>query len=344
MSDSFTSSSSNEQSLGRFLAKACAFVAIFALAAFAGSAVFDHVVNWRARQNPNQRLLWDDGTDRADVIFLGDSVFVSDFINSPQDGFASLVQDMTGKRTFNGSLDGADPPDFLHASELLVANGTRNATVILDAMPDRFLSFRHPELADGNYPGRFERLVGHDPASRLVVAVRKKLLILDPDIISNCLFPKRFYGVEPYRDRVWNRDGTLANTRFQVFEQQVKGQKVRSFDWIDEMQTILRRGNNHLVIFVSPVNTALIDAYAPPNKAPEYRELFAASHRDLVDYLKQRGIPYIDATGQVDSESFVDLVHVNARGNREFAELISEYLHPSPVAMPLTAAQVQAAK
>lgn len=334
MSDSSTSNSSDRRTLGLFLGKVCAFVTIFGLTALGGTLVFDHVVNWRSRQNPNQRLLWDDRTDQADVIFLGDSVFVSDFIDSPKEGFASLVSELTGRRTFNGSLDGADPPDFLHASELLVANGTRNATVILDAMPDRFLSFRHPELADGNYPDRFERLVGHDPASRFIVAVRKRLLILDPDIVWSCMFPKKFYGVEPYHDRVWNRDGNLARSRFQVFERQVQGRKTGSFDWIEQMQTILRRGDNRLVIFVSPVNTALVDAYAPPEKAQEYRELFHVAHSDLLKYLQQKGIPYIDANGYVDSDSFVDLVHVNARGNRAFADLISRYLHPNPVEAP----------
>ena len=334
MSDSFTSSFSNGRCLELFLAKACAFVAIFVLAALAGNVVFEHMVDWRSRQNPHERLLWDNSTDQADVIFLGDSVFASSYINSPKDSFASLVQQMTGKRIFNGALDGATPPDFLQASDLLVANGTRNATVILDAMPNRFLSFRTPESQAGNYPGRFERLAGHNPARRLIVALRKKLLILDPDIVWNCLFPRRWYGVEPYRDRLWNRDGELARRRFHVFQQQVEIGRLRSFEWIEEMQSILRRGNNRLVIFVSPVNTALIDAYTPPEKAREYRELYAKAHSALLEYLHEKDIPYLDAGGHVDSDSFADLVHVNARGNKEFAHLITGYLQAKTVREP----------
>jgi len=254
-------------------------------------------------------------------------VFDESFVNAPQDAFASIVQERTGKRVLNAALNGAEPPDFLNAAKLLVADGVRGATVVLDVMPNRSLAFRRPEQASGNYAGRFRRVVGDDVVSRAVAKVRRPLIALDPDILLNCLKrQKRFYGVGASRDRVWYADGDMARRRFDVFQQQVTSGPFQSLDWIKDADFILKQNGNRLVVFISPVNDALIDGYAATEDANRYHALLAAAHARLVEYLRDTGVPYIDAMGELDSDSFADMVHVNARGNRRFAELIAGFL------------------
>ena len=331
MSGSSTSSSNESAGAKVLFAKLAIFVLVFYGAAMAASVVFARVVDWPAYQNPQERLFWDKAISQADVIFLGDSVFDSSFVNSPHDAFASIVQEMTGKRVLNGALNGAEPPDFLNAAQLLVADGVRGATVVLDVMPNRSLAFRRAEQASGNYPGRFRRVLGDDVVSRALAKVRRPLIALDPDILLNCLKrQKRFYGVGATRDRVWYSDGDMALRRFEVFQQQVTWGPFQSLDWIKRADSILKQSGNRLVVFISPVNDALIDAYSSTEDARKYRALYSEAHARLVEYLRHTAVPYIDATGELDSDDFADMVHVNARGNRRFAELIAGYLQSNP--------------
>jgi hypothetical protein len=327
MSGSSTSSSNEPAGAKVLFTKLAIFVLLFYGAAMVASLLFARIVDWRAYQNPRERLFWDNAISQADVIFLGDSVFDESFVNSPQDAFASIVEEITGKRVLNGALNGAEPPDFLNASQLLVADGVHGATVVLDVMPNRSLAFRRPEQASGNYAGRFRRVLGDDVVSRAVAKVRQPLIALDPDILLNCLKrQKRFYGVGATRDRVWYSDGDMARRRFEVFQQQVTSGPFQPLAWIKDADVILKQNGNRLVVFISPVNDALIDAYSSPEDARKYRALYSAAHTRLVQYLRHSSIPYIDATGELDSDSFADMVHVNARGNRRFAELIVRYL------------------
>src|SRR5689334_7326431 len=132
MSDSFISSSKQKANAKTFLAKGAIFVGLFYALAMFASTLFSHVVNWRVYQDPRDRLFWDGTISNAEVIVLGDSVFTASFVNEPAEVFANIVQAVTGKRVFNGALDGAEPPDFLRAAKLLVNSGVHGATVVLD--------------------------------------------------------------------------------------------------------------------------------------------------------------------------------------------------------------------
>jgi hypothetical protein len=241
---------------------------------------------------------------------------------------------MTGKRVVNGALNGADPPDFLRGAELLVSRGLSGSVVVLDILPNRFLQFKRLDSASGNFAGRFSRLLGSDPISRQAAAVRSRLPLLDPDIVMNCLVRKQWYGVDRWRDRVWFRDGDLAQTRFDVFGRQVRFAPLRSANWIDELRSMLVGSGNQLVLFFGPVNTDLILAYAAPAEAARYVKLLTEARSQVIAYARRQGIVYIDGAGRFDSESFVDMVHVNARGNRRMAELISDCLGSRECAAP----------
>jgi len=327
MSDSSISSSRKlPPDAKRLVAKLVLFPALlYGLVAFANS-VFVHLVDWRRYQNPNERLLWDPDLPRTGLVILGDSVFASSYVDSDKQTFSFLLQQWSGERVFNGALEGADPPDFLNAAELLTARGLKRATVVLDIMPNRFLEFNQLENPSGNQARRFERLLGHGAVSSLLVDIRRPLVILDPDIVMNCLIRKKFFGVDPYKNREWDKDGELAHRRFQVFQQQIAFGRLRSFAWVQELNNLLKRNDDKLVIFISPVNEALIDTYSTKEYAARCHLEFSRAHQSLLSYLDSQGIPYIDGSKQFGAEDFVDLVHVNVHGERRIAELIDGYV------------------
>jgi hypothetical protein len=327
MSDSSISSSRKPSSdAKRIVAKVVLFpVLLYGIVALANT-VFVHLVDWRGYQNPNERLLWDPELPRNGLVILGDSVFASSYVDSDKQRFSFLLQQWTGKKVFNGALEGADPPDFLNAAELLTSSGMKGATVVLDIMPNRFLEFNQLENPSGNQARRFERLLGHGAVSSSLAEIRRPLVILDPDIVMNCLIRKKFFGVDPYRNRVWDKDGDLAHRRFQVFQQQIAFGSLRSFAWVQELNSLLKRSDDKLVIFISPVNETLIDTYSPKEYAAHCHVEFSRAHQSLLWYLDRQGIPYIDGSNQFASEDFVDLVHVNVHGERRIAELIDGYV------------------
>jgi hypothetical protein len=300
-------------------------VLLYGIVALANT-VFVHLVDWRGHQNPHERLLWDPDLPKTGLVILGDSVFASSYVDSDRQTFSFLLQQSSGKKVFNGALEGADPPDFLNAAELLTASGMKGATVVLDIMPNRFLEFHQLENPAGNQARRFERLLGHGTVSSLLADIRRPLVILDPDILMNCLMRRKFFGVDPYRNRVWDKDGDLAHRRFQVFQQQVAFGSLRSFDWVEELNSLLKRGDNKLVVFVSPLNETLIERYSSKEYADRCHVEFSRAHQSLLQYLDRQGIPYIDGSSQFEAEDFVDLVHVNAQGERRIAGLIDGYV------------------
>jgi len=88
----------------------------------------------------------------------------------------------------------------------------------------------------------------------------------------------------------------------------------------------LKRNDDKLVIFVSPVNETLIDTYSSKEYAARCHVEFSRAHQSLLWYLDSQGIPYIDGSNQFEAEDFVDLVHVNVNGERRIAELIDGYV------------------
>lgn len=327
MSDSSISSSRNSSAdVKRMVVKVALFpLLLYGVVALANTA-FVHLVDWRAHQNPEERLLWDLDLPRTGLVILGDSVFASSYVDSDKQTFSFLLQQWSGRNVFNGALQGADPPDFLNAAELLTSSGMKGATVVLDIMPNRFLEFNQLENPSGNQARRFERLLGHGAVASLLAEIRRPLVILDPDILMNCIIRKKFFGVDPYRNRVWDKDGDLARRRFQVFQQQIEFGRLRSFAWVEELNSLLKRSDNRLVIFVSPVNAALIDTYSSKEYAARCHVEFSKAHESLLQYLDRQRIPYIDGSSQFEAEDFVDLVHVNAHGEQRIAELIDGYV------------------
>jgi hypothetical protein len=311
----------------RFMAKALFLGAVFYGVSLLLSALFSQAVDWRSWQDPRKRLLYEPVPANSDIIVLGDSVWISSYVKLEADTLWSVLEQLTGKRVFNASLNGADPADFLNAVRLLPKREGKPAVVFLDVVPTRLLPRTFSEPAAGNYAGDFSRLIADNPMRRVFVALRRPLLIFNTDVVLNCILRKRHFSVGDDRFRVWARDGDFALKRFRTFERYVADTDTfRRPDWIMELHTDLARKGYRLVIVVTPVNQSLIKEYAGKDRAESYQTRIGKAHDFLVQFLRDNRIEWVDCYADCDSDCFADLIHTNARGDKRMAERMADYL------------------
>jgi hypothetical protein len=311
----------------RFFLKGLGLIALFYGLTLFGSVLFDQIVDWRAYQDPRKRLLWDRIDLTSEIIILGDSVFQSQYVDTEEQTLWAVLERLTGKRVFNGTLDGADAPDFVKAGRFLAQHEGGGRIVLLDIIPTRFLRNRAPMGQSGNYATEFSRRLGENPLSRLLVYLGRPLLVLDSDILINCLKRKQFFGAKRYRDVVWSDDGGHARWSFQGFERYwVDDRDLESFGWIEELEVLLKTNGYRLVLVLTPMNGDLLKKYARLVEPGAVERRLEFAHEALVRYLREKQIAYIDIYGHLPSEDFIDLFHVNASGERRIAELIAIHL------------------
>ena len=311
-----------------FIAKGFALMTSFYIVTLVGSFLFTQAVDWRAWQDPRKRLLWDGVDPTATIAIIGDSAFLSGYVNTEDQSLWKVLERVTGRHVFNGTLDGAEPADFIKAAQLLAQYDGTGKIVLLDIIPDRFLQNRAPPQESGNYPTEFGRRVGENITSRLLVTLVKPVKVLDPDILMNVVKRKRFFGTKEYRDVVWSSDGSgRARAKFQSFEEYwLDTGGLNSFRWIEGIECILQQRGYRLIVVLTPVNRVLLNEYARLREPKAYEKRLDAAHETLLSYLDEKGVPYIDAYTQFESEEFADLIHFNASGDRHMAELIAAYL------------------
>lgn len=308
----------------QFFVKGLTLIALFYALTLFGSVLFDQIVDWRAYQDPRQRLLWGGIDPTSEIIILGDSGFLSQYVDSEEQTLWRVLERLTGKRVFNGTLDGAEPPDFIKAGRLLAQHEGGGKVVLLDIIPTRFLRDRTPRGESGNYPTEFSRRLGENPLSRLLVYVGKPLLVLDSDILISCLKRKQFFGTKQYRNVIWSEDGGRARKRFRGLEKYWSDNgDLKNFGWIEELELILKTKGYRLVLVLTPVNSDLVKEYARLVEPDAIEKRLEFAHKTLLGYLRENQIAYVDTYGHLASEDFVDLFHANARGDRRIAELIT---------------------
>ena len=315
------------QSMWYFFRKAAGLSLAFYLLLLLASVLFSLAVDWRQYQDPRERLLWDSLGQSNDVYTLGDSAFISAYVDREDDTLWRQLETLTGLTVFNGALNGSRPPDLLNAARVLARSGDSNAVVLMNILPTRFVQSRAPEPQAGNYAAHFSYRIAGNPIREAALLLRKPLLILNSDVLVHCLLRKQHFRVEPRRNRVWWKDGDFALNRFRTFQKYYQGDNpLLPFTWLKEADDLIRKNGNRMVIVITPLNTFLIDRYAAPAEADQIKRRFAEAHTALVQYLANSGIPFIDAYDQLDSESYADLLHFNTRGDRRLAELIADYL------------------
>lgn len=338
MSDSFISNSDQDPcassgtgDAGRFLGKALLLLALFYGLTLTGSLLFNKVVDWRAWQDPRRRLLWDKIDPSSQIILLGDSAFISGYVNSADQTLWKVMEGLIGRPVFNGTLDGAEPPDFLKAGKLIAQQDGQGKFVFLNIIPTRFLKNRAPKNSFGNYPTQFNRKLGENAISQWLVAISKPLLILDSDVLISCIKRKEYYKTKEFSDMVWKNDGGRALSKFLAFEKYWLNEfTLNSFDWIPELDSILKSRGYKLVLVLTPVNNTLLQEYARVINPQECQRLMDYAHETLTRHLQRIGIPFVDAYRQFSSEEFADLIHTNSRGDSRLAQLMVQFLDQQP--------------
>jgi hypothetical protein len=311
----------------RFALKAILLGAGFYAVSLMLSFLFDEFSNWRAWQDPRKRLLYEAVPHDTDIVLLGDSIWISSYVDSEQHTLWKLLEANTGKRVFNATLNGADPPDFVNAIKLLPTRERSGAVVFLNIVPTRLLPRSFAERAGGNYSGEFANLAGDSPARRLYVWLRKPLRIFDTEIVSNVVLRKRHFAIGDDRYRVWSRDGEFALRRFRTFERYIVDTvELRDLEWIATIDTRLGEKGYRLVVAITPVNRALIRAYATPERAASALLRLEQAHAELIRFLRKRGIGFVDCYEDATADEFADLIHVNADGDRRVAGCLAHYL------------------
>jgi len=58
---------------------------------------------WRRYQDPRARILWDGAFDGSRLVLLGDSLFCSFYVDSPQETLWARLEARTGQRVFPGA-------------------------------------------------------------------------------------------------------------------------------------------------------------------------------------------------------------------------------------------------
>jgi hypothetical protein len=323
--DLFTFNFEKSMTVKRFLYRASVLCIIFYSVTLVCSFLFGWAVDWKRWQNPRDRLLYEPITSAVDIVIIGDSVFVSGFVDSENDSIWMVLHRLTGKRVFNASLNGADVPDFLNVVKLLPRQEEKKVVVFLNVAPSRFFYRRTPTRA--NYAGEFSWLVSDSLGRKGLILLKKPLILLNRDIMLNCLVRPKFFPSGHNYDRIWSKDGDLALNRFRQFEQiTIDTDKLKPFDWINDAAISMRSKGYLPVICATPVNTFLISKYASDIDADRYVTQFDSAHRALIQYLQRNKIEYIDGYNQFDSDSFADLIHMNSRGDRHMAEMMAQYI------------------
>jgi hypothetical protein len=312
-----------------FVGKTLLLGALFYGVLLIGSTLFSLFFPWRVWQDPRYRLLYEPVGSDAQIILLGDSVWISSYVGSEDQTIWKTLERLTGKRVFNATLNGADPPDFLNAIRLLPARHGGGSVVFLDVTATRLLPRTFKEPVEGNYADTFSQMVADNPVNSVLVFLRRPLLLLDTRVVMNCILRARHFSVGDERYRMWARDGDYAAKRFRTFERYIiDTDTLRSVDWILILRSRLAAKGYRLITVVTPVNGFLIKAYADSARAKVYQMRVDAARESLLSFLRINAVEYVDC-GDLDSESFADLIHTNARGDKRMAEKMAAFLATS---------------
>lgn len=310
------------------------FIASFCALLWAAGVAFDRFVPWRSYQDPRARLLWDGDYDGSPIVLLGDSEFSSYYVDSPAQTLWARLADVAGVRVFPAALNGAKPDDMLAAARHIAQAWPAGTVVYTDVPPTRFVVTRAEEPPLGNYPDALMRRHGLAPAGAgplqqleaavYRTAVRPFFLVRNREYLGNILDRPEHFGRYAHHHRVWNEDERFARGRFTMFERNVVlDAPPRPFDWLLELNQILRDADFRPALVFTPPNEGLIDAYAVD--ATRLKDSLRQTQDAAMRYAREHGIDVIDLTGAIPSECFADLVHTNVCGDDIIARRIAEH-------------------
>lgn len=301
-----------------------------------------HAVPWQGPQDPRLKLLWFDSAEvNCKAVLLGDSIFGSYYVDSPEETLWSRMEAMSGARVFPGALTGSTALDIRRAATLVARTFPRGTVAFIDIHPERFIPNRLPEPPSGNYAERLDRmiakesplaslddLVSFDPASRISANF---FLYVHRDEFKKylkSLFAKPVYfRKDVHRNRVWHRDGTLARNRHDTFMKHIRWEEgLKPFSWMSDAADTLKRAGMRPVFVLSPLNVRLIEEYTSPGISGRTLEKLREARYGTATFLRENGIDFIDLSDDVPSDGFADTVHTNSHGNTIVAEKLASWL------------------
>lgn len=297
---------------------------------------------WRVSGDPRQRILWDPYYDGSSLVLIGDSAFCSYYVDRSDDTLWSRLSARSGLKVFPAALEAAPAKDVLLATKHIATTWPPGTTIFVGIHPLRVFDPRAvsvpPESryashftllvdvpdANGPFIEWLERSAGTQVAGRSFVVRNHRGI---QAYLDGFLRTPQYFGRGENRNRRWDVDGDFAWKRFQGAQIALRTKLpdiVIPFSWIRSMEEVLRTRGMRTVFVLTPLNVALLKAFSDGRFPTE--QILWSSHDYLVHELEAGRFEFVDLYRGVDSASFADLIHLNARGDDAVADALSRWL------------------
>ena len=282
-------------------------------------------------KDPRKFLFAQEDFSRFHYAIIGDSVFCSYCVDSDSETMWAQFEKLTRYPCFPAALNGATIADMMDAAGYLSGKMPSGSTVFVGLIPTRFVGkgiVRHR-----NYFQEFDSLKIMERSSFTSVSLHD---------LSNFLFKGFLLYDEPYalekflRKRKGNYD-----TGYKVWYDLGREKALRKFNSfvssqtdkevyidtvaIDNIRNTLAEREITAVFVLSGLNFELIKSFSNGINPEELIAKLNNAHTRLVDYFDSTGYEYIDLYNSIDSDCFVDLVHINTCGDAEMAQAFADF-------------------
>jgi hypothetical protein len=268
-------------------------------------------------------------------VLLGDSLFCSFYVDSPEETLWARLEAHTGQRVFPGALNGAKPSDLLASAVHVSREWPMGVTVFIDVSPTRFVVTRVEDPPMGNYPEAFLTQYGIDVDNEGVLRQLQGQLyrwLLNPFLavrtrsaLANMINQSDYR--KPFGNYVWSKNREFAMARFAVFERNiVLGASPRPLEWLLEMKKQLEDAGMQPVFVLTPLNEPLIRSFASVHSSDALLSYLGEITMAVKTYVKANRATFVDFTDEIPADCFSDLVHTNACGNDLIAAGLAAWL------------------
>jgi len=317
-----------EKRLTLFLGKAALLLVLLGLPVY----LLGLVPGMQSVNDPRKFLFAQKDFSSFNYAIIGDSVFCSYYVDSDKETMWAQFEQLTGKRCFPAALNGATIADMTDAAEYLARRLPPGSTVFVGLIPSRFVGkgiVRHR-----NYFNDFDQLKKSSSASFfkrtlddfIDFAFQGFLLYREPYSLETFMRKKKGTfdtGYKTWDKAAWQK----ANQQYRTFVESQK--KVETYiDTValtDIRESLAARGIT-AVFVLSALNQGLIREFSSPEEAMEFIDKFSRTKNDLVAYFDRSGVEYIDLFDRIDSDCFVDMVHLNTCGDAVMAQAFADYV------------------
>lgn len=338
----------NLRDISTFLKRIGIVICVVILIYFGIGIFIDKCLPWKNVQDIHQRILWDYENDTAEIVLLGDSVVCSYYVDNLSQTIWSLIETESKKSVFPAVLSGASldemkavatyisklwsPPKKvfigLHPLKFMTLNkGVRRPVnqqhlktlKNIISIPQTYINYYDwiEQLPDRFFFNTFFLFRNSDV---LRTFVNTYFLKLDSLEYSQ-------YQEKVTYNRVWNIDGDYARNRYLNMEKSILFEKSASnLQWIQDVGALFTEADMTPVFVLTPLNVAQFSAYSTPERASALVNYFNGIHSEVVNFLDNNKLCYIDAAYGFSDDCFADLIHTNAKGDFLLAQKISAYL------------------